>query len=274
MSSTRQKLLVLCAVVLLGVDLSFAQRVTEATDNGWTFGPNQPVLRCGETRADGSNGCYHYLPIGTSAYYYEVMTEGEGAVDFWIFDPFKCSANPDPGYGTQGPGWGLMNRSYIAMTVSINRASQVAGCLGYSPWSTAAPFSPYWFKDGIRGSNSVPWQSGWFRWTVDGTLDNITFTLHDVTYCITDGPPDDDVTTGDCIQTYDATSAGATWAAVFGSGWKGFWLKGDVAATGIEDISADVTDGSGVFYDDFHPKDAVFQPYTTTSWGTIKALFR
>jgi hypothetical protein len=54
---------------------------------------------------------------------------------------------------------------------------------------------------------------------------------------------------GNVTKTYDATSYSGAWAAMFGSGWKGFWLKGDVASTGIEDIQVDVVGGTGVFAD-------------------------
>jgi hypothetical protein len=208
-----------------------------------------PEIHTG-TRADNTYGGYHYLPVGTSPYYYEVQTEGEGTVVFWVYDPGKCLQNLDPGYGDNGPQWGVINPLYQIMAMGISRQWFLAGCQGYKPWSSVSPYTPtpfwYWLKDGLRGANNVPWSPGWYKWRINGQMDNITFTLYNVTYCITDGPPDDDTTTGDCAQTYDATSYGGTWAVLFGYGWKGFWLRGDMA-TGIEDISVDVVGTSGAF---------------------------
>jgi hypothetical protein len=257
--------------VLMFAGLASAQRITESTEN-WTFGPNQPTLQSG-TRGDGSTGNYHYLPVGTSAYYYEVATEGEGQIEFWVYDPFKCSANPDPGYGANGMRWGIQNGLYQALTVGDSRPDYVSGCIGYSPWATSTPYSHYWYKDGIRGANEIPWAAGWFKWTIDGMLDAATFTLHNVTYYPVDGAAGraaNPAITGNCAQTYDATTFSATWAALFGSGWKAFWLKGDEASTGIEDPSVDVTAGTGVFYG----FTAISKTYNQTSWGSIKSLYR
>jgi hypothetical protein len=270
-----QKVLTVGMAVLLCAGLSFAQRITEATDN-WTFGPNQPTIQSG-TRGDGSTGNYHYLPVGTSAYYFEVATEGEGLIEFWIYDPFKCSADPDPGYGVNGMRWGIQNGLYQALTVGDSRASYVSGCIGYSPWATSTPYSHTWFKDGIRGANEIPWAAGWFKWTINGTFDAATFILYNVTYFPVDGAAGraaNPAVTGDCAQTYDATSFAAMWAALFGSGWKAFWLKGDVASTGIEDPYADVVGGTGVFAEFGTPTIGVARTYNQTSWGNIKSLFK
>jgi hypothetical protein len=82
---------------------------------------------------------------------------------------------------------------------------------------------------------------------------------------------DDVITHGDVTRTYDATSFGGSWAALFGEGWKAFWLKGD-EASGIEDINADVTGGSGAFAD--FGTSPVSGPYIPASWGSIKSLYR
>jgi hypothetical protein len=268
-----QNVLTAAMAVLLCASLSFAQRITENVAD-WTFGPNLPTVQTG-TRGDGSSGAYHYLPVGTSAYYYEVMIEGEGLVELWVYDPAKCMADPDPGYGTNGPRWGLQNPLYQSLSVGVGRPAYVAGCQGYSPWSTVSPYSYLWFKDGIRGSKGVSWTAGWWKWSLDGKFDNLVMTLYNVTYCIDDGPPNDDLTTGDCVQTYDATTGGAMWAALFGSGWKALWLKGDEASTGIEDINVDVMGGTGVFIEmGLLTPPAVSQTYNQTSWGTIKSLYR
>jgi hypothetical protein len=258
----------LLAVFALGCyHAAFAQqRITESLQY-WTLGLRVPEILTG-TRA-GYYGEYHYLPVGTSPYYYEVQTEGEGTVEFWVYDPFKCKINPDPGYGSYGMAWGLQNPLYRVMAVGNFRNPFVAGCLGYSPWSDVAPYSPGWFKDGIRGANSAPWKAGWYKWMVDGRYENITFTIH----CITNGPPDDDTITGDCSQTYDATSNGGIWAAMFCCGWKAMWLRGD-NASGIEDPYVDVTGGTGVFTEFGGGPIGVAKSYRQTSWGNIKSLYK
>jgi hypothetical protein len=255
-------------VVLVCASLASAQRITEALTY-WTLGVNAPEVSSG-TRGDGTTGSYHHLLVGTNAYYYEVLTPGAGTAEFWVYDPFKCQSATDPGYGSNGMAWGLQNPLYQALCVGDFRQDFIAGCLGYSPWSTVSPYSPCWYKDGLRGTNGVPWQAGWFKWTANGQIDNLTFTIYNVTYCITDGPPDDDITTGDCVQLYDATSFGAMWAALFGYGWKAFWLRGD-GASGIEDPFVDVTGGDGAFAE--FGAIGVAQPYQQTSWGNIKAQF-
>jgi hypothetical protein len=246
----------------------FAQRITETLDY-WTLGVNAPEIQSG-ARGDGTSGAYHHLLVGTNAYYYEVQYAGEGMVEFWVYDPFKCKSATDPGYGTNGMAWGLQTPLYQVIPVGDNRNSFLAGCLGYSPWAFQS-YALLWFKDGIRGANGVPWQAGWYKWLVNGQMDNITFTLCNVTYCITDGPPNDDLTTGDCAQTYDATTYSGVWATVLGYGWKAVWFRGD-GASGIEDPYIDVTGGTGVFAE-FGPV-GVAQPYQKTSWGNIKSLYR
>jgi hypothetical protein len=98
------------------------------------------------------------------------------------------------------------------------------------------------FKGGVRGSSGVPFSAGWYKWKVDGAYDSISFTLYDVDYMT-----GSTVLHGNVEQDYNAASYGGMWAAMFGSGWKAFWLKGDVPSTGIEDPYADVVGGTGVF---------------------------
>jgi hypothetical protein len=262
-----KRIFILALFVLYCCHAVFAQRITESLMYWGGYGPE---IQSG-LRGDGTTGNYHHLLVGTTAYYYEVMSGGEGMVELWVYDPFKCQSKPDPGYGAPGMGWGLQSTLYQAMVIANDRASGVAGCLGYAPWSTVAPYSHFWFKDGIRGANGVPWQAGWYKWRVNGQMNSITFTLYNVTYCITDGLPDDDLITGDCSQTYDATSNGGIWAAVFCCGWKAMWLRGD-NSIGIEDPFVDVTGGTGVFAE-FGPV-GVARPYQQTSWGNIKSLYR
>jgi hypothetical protein len=206
--------------------------------------------------------------------YYEVMMEGEGLVDFWVYDPGNCLENPDPGYGTNGPRWGLQSPLYQSCSVGIGRATYVSGCLGYSPWSTVSPYSYTWYKDGLRASKDIPWTPGWYQWAVAGTWDNISFTIYNVTYYVIDKmvhDPGDEIVTGDYIGTFDATTYGGMWAALFGEGWKAYWCKGD-ASSGIEDVNIDVTGGSGVFND--FGESPISKPYIPTSWGNVKNLYR
>jgi hypothetical protein len=264
-----KKIILSCITILWAFSFASAY-ITEALDN-WTLGPNQPTIQSG-TRGDGSTGSYHYLPVGTSSYYYEVMSEGKGGVDFWIYDPGKCLADPDPGYGSNGPIWGLQNPLYQAMTVGIIRKTYIQGCRGYNVWSTVAPYSPWWFMEfyGLRGTDGAPFTAGWYRWGVSGTLDDITFTLYNVTNFENGVGPG--YVVGDVSQTINAASFGGSLAAAFGNGWKAFYLKGDVATTGIEDIKCVVTGGSGEFAE--YGPSPVVAPYTRQSWGGIKNLFR
>jgi hypothetical protein len=208
--------------------------------------------------------------IGTSPMYYEVMTEGEGVVDFWIYDPGNCLEDVDPGYGGNGPHWGLQSPLYQYGAVGIGRQSYISGCQGYSPWSSVSPYSHWWFVDGARGSHSTPFTGGWYRWSINGTWDNMTFTLYDVDYDDIPGPGGYNLVHGDYSGMFDATSFGGSWAALFGEGWKAFWLTGD-GSSGIEDINVDVTGGSGVF--DNMGASPVAQPYIETSWGNIKTMY-
>jgi hypothetical protein len=199
-------------------------------------------------------------------------------VEFWIYDPAKCMENTDPGYGANGPGWGLITPSLQAITVGIHRQSFCGGCLGYNPWSTIDPTSPIWFKDGLRGSAGVPFTAGWYKWTINGTWNDLTFTIYNVTYWVTDGPTHGGETapvTGDCAVTFAPPNAGweGGWNNLFGTGWQGVWFLGDTPGTGIEDIYADVVGATGVFEADYGSL-GVSQPYHQTTWGSIKALYQ
>ena len=154
--------------------------------------------------------------------------------------------------------------------VGVDRASYISGCQGYSPWSTVSPYSPYWFKDGVRGAHGVSWSGGWTLWTVSGTYDELSFTIHDVDYLLVDGPPHDDLVHGDANQTYNASSFGNTWEVIFGDGWQAFHIRGD-ADGGVEDISVQVVGGTGVFVGG---TIGLSDTYHHTSWGQVKALFR
>jgi hypothetical protein len=108
-------------------------------------------------------------------------------------------------------------------------------------------------------------------WTINGTWNDITFTMYNVTYEIggagNEGLPS---VIGNCAQTYNSQSFGGEWASVFGVGWQAFALKGDCEGTGIEDISADVFSGGGIF----EIPCRVSQSYNQTTWGNIKELYR
>ena len=265
-----KKAAVLALVIALVTSLSFAQRITESLDN-WTLGTNAPEVSSG-TRGDRSSGGYIHMLVGTSPMYYEVMVEGEDVVDFWVYDPGNCLENPDPGYGGNGPHWGVQSPLYQYGVVGIGRQSYIAGCLGYSPWSSVSPYSHWWFFDGARGSSDQPFTPGWFRWSINGTWDNMTVTLYDIYYKgDIGGGSVPDWNQGDAAGTIDATTFGGSWEALFGEGWKAFWLIGD-NSSGIEDVNIDVTGGSGVF--DELGESPIAKPYKEASWGSIKDLYR
>jgi hypothetical protein len=273
-----KRVILINLLVLTIINLSFALPITADVDANWTFGANLPELNTG-TRGDGSTGAYHHLPIGTSPYYYKVITAGEGTVVFWIYDPYLCTQNPAPaGAAMHGPAWGVITPSAQCATICIDRSTSTKGCLGYSPWSSVAASSPGWFKDGIRGADNLPWQAQWWKWTVNGTYDAITFTLHNVSYYEIDGGNHGGLSpvTGDCAQTYNSTSFGGEWAYLFGDGWQGVYFAGDTPSGGLEDISADVsaTENNGIFCDITYDCNAVYRPYHQTTWGNIKAFYR
>jgi hypothetical protein len=178
----------------------------------------------------------------------------------------------DPGYGVSGPHWGLQTLLYQYAAVGIGRPDYCGGCVGYSPWSSVSPYSHWWWFDGARGSHGQPFTPGWYKWSVYGRWDNITFTQYDIYF---QGPlgggPDPAWHQGDAVGTFDAAWAGGSWTALFGDGWKAFWLKGD-EASGIEDIFVDVTGGSGVFAE--FGGSPVARPFVENSWGNIKNLYR
>jgi hypothetical protein len=257
-----------CLVILFSLSLTSAY-ITDALDN-WTLGTTPPEISTGD-RPTNDTGPYLHLLVGTSPMYYEIMTEGEGAVDFWIYDPGNCLEDPDPGYDVHGPVWGLQSPLYQSMNVGIIRKTYIQGCRGYNVWSTVAPYSPWWYREfhGLRATDDAPFTAGWFRWSINGTWDNTTFNLYNVAYF--ENGVGSNMVTGDLSQTIDASSFGGSLAAVFGEGWKAFYLRGD-NASGIEDINCLVTGGSGVF-DEFGTSP-VSGSYHPQSWGNIKDLFR
>jgi hypothetical protein len=213
--------------------------------------------------------------VGTSPFYYEAGPDGdEGSITYFIFDPGNCLENPDPGYGLRGPKWGLQNPSYAAVVVGIDRPSYGSGCQGYSPWTTLSPYSPWWFFDGVRGSHGQSFTPGWYKWTCTGTWDDISFTLYDV---YTKGPQgggsDPDWHQGDVTALIDAAAYTGTFAPCLGDGWTAFHVRGD-NASGIEDISVYVLEGTGIFIDAGVGCVPISRAYQETSWGSIKSLFR
>lgn len=157
-------------------------------------------------------------------------------------------------------------------TVGIFRQNSVAGCLGYYAWSTVAPNSPEWFKDGVRGSNSTSFSAGWYRWSVNGTYSDITFSLYDVDYDEIDGNGGYNLVHGNVIRTYNENSFGGAWAGLFGTGWHAFYIKGD-ENSGIEDINVDVCGGEGIFSCLPIPIP-VANPYKRAVWGEIKSSYK
>jgi hypothetical protein len=242
------------------------------TDPNWTIGTNPPQVLNG-VRGDGTSGPYHHLPLGTSAYYWSGSGDPQGSVTFWVYDPSNCLSNPAPtGVPDRGPQWGMMNPGYQCGTAGIARRYDAGGCMGYKMWSSVTPSDYAWFKDGPRASENVPWSAGWYKWKVTGTYDNISWTLYNVTYWVTDGAGHGGETApvvGDCSVTWDATTAGGIWLNLFGNGFTAFYLNGDDVA-GLEDISVQVVEGDGLFSDVV----PVARPFHNTTWGNLKALYR
>lgn len=235
----------------------------------WIFGAVEPALANG-VRGDGTTGDYINIPTGTSGFNYEVQTEGEGSVTFWIKDNGSSLENANLGYPSLGPMWGLGNAAYVNTAAGIGRPNYVAYDQGYSLWSSASEYTQYWFRDGLRASHSHPFTAGWYKWTADGTFTDITFTIHDVTYEILDGAPHTDDTFGDCSRVVNATTAAEDkWATAFGTGYNTFYLKGD-GDGGPEDISVQVVSGTGVFAGGV----SVSNEYTETNWNNVKQLFQ
>jgi hypothetical protein len=105
---------------------------------------------------------------------------------------------------------------------------------------------------------------------IDGKYDNISFILYfDIFQYV--ACPDDEWCPDTCCQTYDASSWGGAWAAVFGYGWNGVYFKGD-DINGIEDISVDVVSGTGIFSGFGTGTGA--RSYQNSTWGNIKSLYK
>ena len=263
-----KKLFIALAVMMLCASWSLAAtaRITEDVDaNLWSFGATPPELVASGNRGDGT-GAYHHLPIGTSPYYRSVIAAGEGSVTFWIYDPYVCTQDPPPaGVAAHGPMWGLSTPGSQCVTVGMWRRSDI-GCTAYKEWSSVAASDPWWFCDGTRGSSNVPFQAGWYKWSVAGTYTDVTFTVYNIAYIAQSVQ-----ITGDCTQTYDATSFTNDWASLFGFGWQAFYINGDAASGGLEAIDANVVSGTGVF-DEYTV--GIAKPFHQTTWGNIKALYR
>jgi hypothetical protein len=242
--------------------------------DGWVLGTNEPEISSVRTLADGSTGPSIHVFVGASPFYYEVSdVGGEGSITFFIYDPGKCIETVDAGYGARGPMWGLQNTNHNTICVGITRVDYLSNCRGYgSCCNITAPYSSFWyFKDGLRNEYGTDWSLGWYKWTIDGSMDDITFTLHDVDYDSIDGSGYA-LVHGNAIRTYDASSCDGLWASVFGIGWNAFHINPD-DPSGVEDISVDIISGTGIFYDagsDFQ----VSRTYKSSNWGTIKNLFR
>jgi len=192
---------------------------------------------------------YVVANAGVSTFRWETLDgqDDTGTVQFWIYDEGAVTQNVSTGAPSQGPHWGLRSgTSSHSLVVGNFRYAFTAWHQGYSPWSTAAPFNAYWFKDGVRASVGVAWSPGWFKWTLAGTYNSISVTLHDVNYNLVDGPPHDDTVFGDVLRTYNMNSFGGLWFDVFGFGWNSIVFKGD-GAGGPEDMYLAVVGGTGVF---------------------------
>jgi hypothetical protein len=280
-----RRVLFLAAFMLGCYHIAFAQRITESLA-GWTLGTNQPKIKSG-LRSDGSSGNYIYCPVGTNSFCYGVPVEGTGRVTFWIYDPVKCLSDTNPGFPQNGPKWGLIAPIMQVVSVGVHR-NTACGCLSYCGWSSVSPYSYDFIGRMLRSNgngannhtcvcnwcneemdcNDRLWTPGWYKWTIDGGIDNITFTVYDCIDCFFFTGS---IAIKDVSRTYDATSIGVDWAAMFGFGWSGFWAKGDDVG-GIEDIGIDVVSGTGVF--EVFGTETGARPYQNSTWGNIKSLYK
>jgi hypothetical protein len=166
--------------------------------------------------------------------------------------------------------WGLKYSDGNVITVGIHRKSYIAWCQGYSPWTTANPWSPVFYKGGVRCSHGFSYTPGWYKWSVNGTVDQVAFGLYDVDHHADDDPART-LIHGDVLETYDASSWSGLFAPVLGHDITGFYLAGD-GAGGPEEICVQVSQGTGVFSS--FGCLPVARAYQVNSWGVIKTLFR
>jgi len=217
-----------------------------------------------------------YIVAGyASAFYWETIDgfDDEGKVSFWIYDSaIRLDETITSG---NGPYWGLRSTDLGQVAViGVIRRSYVGGDIGYKQWSSVSPFSVFFFRDGVRGSNNQSFSAGWYRWTFDGTFDNMSATLHNVLAYPCDGPacnvnPPEVM---DVTEVHDANVFGGSWAGVFGFGWSGIAFKGESGAD-PENFYLQITGGDGVFSDVAGGTGVSIAPTATSSWGAIKKLY-
>jgi hypothetical protein len=256
--------------------------------DGWILGdslPFVPEVGSKEYREPptGYGGSSIYVPVGTKMFYYPASeTGGEGSITYWIFDPGKCLDKLDPGYGINGPGWGLINSNNNFLKIMIHRGSSLAGCQGYEVLGGTSPYSPAWFFNGVRGSFGQAFVPGWYKWKMDGRNNEALFTLYNVytkgtfggsVYGGEDNNPD--WHWGDVTATIDGNACRGLFRGLFGNGWKGFCINGDGASLGpgIEDISVFIESGTGIFSGAGNGV-SVSREYKNKTWSDIKKLFR
>jgi hypothetical protein len=266
----------------------FAQRITESL-TGWTLGTNQPTVPLSGSAEyrdppAGYGGSSIYVPVSTNLFYYPAsVTGGEGSITFFVYDPGKCLDPVGGNYDAMGPGWGVLNGNSKFLQIKIYRGGSMAGCTGYEMISGLIPASPFWFFTGVRGSGGQAFAPGWYKWTIEGNMDEISFILYDV---YTKGPFGGGTLGGDPNVpdwhwgdvTANVNSSTIGFWGITGSGWTAFSACGDACSpwsngNGIEDISIFIVSGTGIFSGagDGVP---VQKEYRNESWGNIKALFK
>ena len=262
------------AAVLSMVSISYGSISDDLTASNfgfWILGGTSPITGKPIAVAHGAPD-EDYIVMGyASAFYWETKDgiDGEGSVTMWIYD----AAQIGPASGN-GPYWGLRSTDLgQVMVVGILRSSFMLN-VAYHPWSSVDPFSWSWFRDGVRGSYNVPFSAGWYKWTIDGTMSSITYTLHDVLAYACNGspcritPPE----VRDVTETYNANSFGRAWAGVFSFGWSGLAFKGEYEA-GPENFYVQIVSGTGVFKDVGGGVTPIV-PTETSSWGAIKGFYQ
>jgi len=240
----------------------------------WILGSTPPTIRKPIAVAHGAPD-EKYLELGFADPFYWETKDGfddEGSVTMWIYDSAnRLDATQTSG---NGPHWGLRSTDLgQVMVVGVFRRSYNSGDLGYHPWSSVNPLSVFSFRDGVRGSHGTTFNAGWYKWTVKGTFDDITFTLHDVLLwgCQDSACEPRNPEIMDAVKVIDATFAGGSMAGVFGFGWSGIAFKGEELGH-PENFYVQIVSGTGVFKDVGGDATSI-KPTETSSWGNIKGLY-
>jgi len=262
------------SLLLLFSNIAFGTITSDLTNSDfgfWILGSTKPIN--GKTVAvpTGAPDEDFIIMDNASAFYWETLDgfDDEGSVTFWIYDSaIRLDGTQASG---NGPYWGLRSTDLGQVLIAgVFRRSFTAGDLGYNVWSSVAPFSPHYFANSLRGSSGAHFNAGWYQWIVDGTFDNITFSIINVPICNAKECAGTSVT--DKSKSFGPEFASGAWAGVFGFGWSALAFKGE-ADSHPENFYIQVTGGIGVFKDVAGGVGLIIKPTKTSSWGAIKKLY-